>query len=113
MPLEVRKYLYDIREAAGLVAQFTEGRSLRDYSTDPMLRSAVERQFEKIGEALNKLSKIDPASASRIDEFRKIISFRNVLIHDYDAIVDEVVWGIIESNLPALQADVERMLAED
>jgi len=57
MPLEVRKYLYDIREAAGLVAQFTEGRSLRDYSTDPMLRSAVERQFEKIGEALNKLSK--------------------------------------------------------
>jgi uncharacterized protein with HEPN domain len=49
-----------------------------------MLRSAVERQFEIIGEALSQLAKIDPAVAARIPDLRRIVGFRNVLIHGYD-----------------------------
>lgn len=79
-----------------------------------MARSAVERQFMTLGEALNKLSQLDPAVALRVSsDFRRIISFRNVLIHDYDAILDEVVWGVVETRLPPLLQAVETMLREE
>ena len=81
MRLESKKLLFDMQRAAQLIAQFTTGKTETDYHSDAMLRSAVERQFEIIGEALGKLHKLDPATAMRISEHRRIISFRNVLIH--------------------------------
>lgn len=56
MLLEARKLLYDVQQAAELIQRFTQGLSLAAYSADPMIRSAVERQFEIIGEALGKLA---------------------------------------------------------
>ncbi len=78
-----------------------------------MLRSAVERQFEILGEALGKLAKLDPTLAARISDHRRIISFRNVLIHGYDTILDEVVWGVIETQLPPLRSRLSELLATD
>ena len=72
MRLEARKYLFDIERAAGLVAQLTAGREFADYEQEDMLRSAVERQFEVIGEALAQLSKLDSVLASRITGYRRI-----------------------------------------
>ena len=51
MRLEVRKYLYDIQQASALIEQFTAGRDFDDYARDAMLRAAVEREFEIVGEA--------------------------------------------------------------
>ena len=75
-----------------------------------MLRSAVERQFEIIGEALRKLAKDDPETAGRIAEHQRIISFRNILIHGYAEIDDRLVWDILRSKLPKLLEQVESLL---
>jgi uncharacterized protein with HEPN domain len=113
MPLESQTLLYDIRKAARLIEGFARGRSFEDYMADPMLRSAVERQFEIVGEALNRLSKIDPATAAQIPDHRRVIAFRNVLIHGYATILDDLVWGIVETRLAALLDVVERLLPEE
>jgi uncharacterized protein with HEPN domain len=83
MRIESKKYLYDIARAAQLALGFVAGKSFADYGADPMLRSAVERQLEIVGEALAQLSRTDPAVASQIGEYQRIIAFRNILIHGY------------------------------
>jgi len=101
-PLEIRKYLFDILQACDLLKQFTAGKTFNDYTADPMLRSAVERQFEIIGEALNQVLQLDPSLEARISSTRRIIAFRNRLIHGYASIASEVVWGVLEANLATL-----------
>jgi len=110
MQPEAKTLLLDIQNAARLIFRFTQGRSFEDYENDPMLRSAVERQFEIVGEALNQLMKIAPAVASQVADHRKIIAFRNILIHGYAVVEDELVWGIVETKLSALLESVEQML---
>ena len=110
MRREAKKYLYDIRQAADLVAGFTAGKTLGDYERDAMLRSAVERQFEIIGEALAQLARLDEALASRISEYRRIIAFRNILIHGYAGVDYRIVWDIVESKLPTLRRKVAGLL---
>jgi uncharacterized protein with HEPN domain len=109
---EARKYLFDIQQAADLVIQFTAGRSFDDYLADPMLRAAVEREFEIVGEALAQLARLDAALASRISEYRGVIAFRNVLIHGYASVNDRLVWGVVETKLAILRREVHDLLNE-
>ena len=111
--LEIRKYLFDIIQACDLLKQFTAGKTFDDYTADPMLRSAVERQFEIIGEALNQAIRLDPNLKARISNTSRIIAFRNLLIHGYASIADEVVWGVIEANLTDLHREVDNLLNEE
>jgi uncharacterized protein with HEPN domain len=110
--LDIRKYLFDINEACELLIQFTAGKTFSDYSTDPMLRSAVERQFEIIGEALAQVLRLDPSLRSRISNTGRIIAFRNRLIHGYSSVADDIVWGILEANLPSLRKEVATLMRE-
>jgi uncharacterized protein with HEPN domain len=75
-----------------------------------MVRSAVERQFEIIGEALAGLKRVDPETASLIPDLVRIIGFRNVLIHGYAAVDDRLVWGIVEADLQPLREVVNDLL---
>ena len=77
-----------------------------------MLRQAVERNFEVIGEAIKRLAQHDPDTAARIAQYPQIIAFRNVLIHGYDLVDHALVWNAIERQLPALQRDVESLLGQ-
>ena len=110
---EGRKYLYDIAEAADYIAQVTADRTYEEYHANPMLRSAVERQFEIIGEALNQLLRREPDLQKRISDASLIIAFRNRLIHGYASVSDEVVWGVVERYLPVLSGEVQVLLSED
>ena len=113
MRLESKKYLFDIKQAANLLADFTRGKSFADFQDDPMLRSAVERQFEIIGEALAQLAKADHRTVALISEHRRIIAFRNILIHGYAQIDDRLVWGVLDSKLPTLSQEVGKLLEEE
>lgn len=112
MRLESRKLLEDVRQAAELILQFAMGRTIRDYSENALLRSGIERQFEIIGEAINRLATLDAATASRISQRRRIIDFRNILIHGYDLVDTNVAWDVVQNDLPALLREVEALLSE-
>jgi uncharacterized protein with HEPN domain len=112
MQRDIRSFLWDVREAADAIMGFTQGRSFDDYVADLMFRSAVERQFEIIGEALSQLARIDLALAARILNFRQIVDIRNALIHGYNRIKDLTVWQTARDDLPTLRAQVAALLVE-
>ena len=112
MRLESKKLFEDIRQAAECILNFTVNKTLSDYETDILLRSAVERQFEIIGEAANQLLKSDPKTAERIDKYQRIIGFRNILTHGYDIVDDYVVWEVLQNDLPKLHQQVKSLLAD-
>ena len=105
------KLLEDVRDAADFIRETAKGKTLADYRDNRMLRQAVERNFEIIGEALKRLAAHDPETSARIGEHRQIIAFRNVLIHGYDLVDHALVWSTIETQVPALLTDVEGLLA--
>ena len=109
---DARKYLFDILQACNLLGRFTEGKTFADYSADALLRSGVERQFGIVGEALAQALRVDPGLAERIAGTKRIIAFRNRLIHGYASVLDEVVWGVLETNVPAFRRDVQGLLDE-
>ena len=110
MPRDPRAFLWDAEEAATSVAAFIEGRSREAYLADRMLRSAVERQCEILGEALNRLSRATPELASRIPELSRAVAFRNLLIHGYATVDDATVWRVVTEDLPVLAAHVSKLL---
>ena len=110
MRLETRTYLFDIQRAAALLQGFIRRKTFVDYQADVMMRSAVERQFEIIGEAMNKLAGVDEETARRISEYERIIAFRNILIHGYAVVDDRLVWDVAQTNLPVLAKEVDALL---
>ena len=112
MPRKTLKLLDDIRDAAAFILELVRERTLADYESNRALRQAAERNFEIIGEAMNRIVKDDPATAERIGDYPRIIAFRNLLIHGYDLIEDKRVWQIIQEQLPALERTVDAILRE-
>lgn len=109
MQLEIKKYLFDIRESIESIEKYLrDKRDFNIYMEDKMLRRAVEREFEIIGEAMNRIEKLD--LSIEISSKRQIISMRNRVIHGYDKIDNEIVWGIIVRHLPVLKIEIENLL---
>ena len=112
MRLESRKYLHDMERASEALARFTADKTFAEFAADDLLRSAVERQFEITGEALSQLARVAPEVAGRVTDHRRIIAFRNILIHGYAEVDDRLVWGVLARNLPLLRREVAALLAE-
>lgn len=110
MQPDPRTYLWDAHQAVKLAVKFGSGKTFAEYESDPMLRSAVERQFEILGEALNKLSRLDPELASRIPDLPRIVAFRNILIHGYAEVDDGLVWQVLDKRAPAIMNVLQSLL---
>lgn len=109
MQLKIAKYLFDISESINSIENYLgDNKDFNDYSKNKLLRRAVERELEIIGEAINNLKKID--DSIRITFQRQIISLRNQIIHSYDNIDDEMIWGIVIKHLPILKIEIENLL---
>ncbi|NDC36348.1 MAG: DUF86 domain-containing protein [Synechococcaceae bacterium WB9_2_112] len=102
MKRDPRAFLSDVIEAGRAILDAVNGISLDDYCNSRLIRSSVEREFITIGEALMQLSQRDSALFGEIEQAPQIISFRNKLTHEYVSINNQLVWGIITTNLPAL-----------
>lgn len=94
---------FDALTAARAIRTFCEGKDFEHFCADDMLASAVERKFEIIGEALNRIKKKHPS----ISDWSSIIGFRNVLAHTYDHVEDAVAWGIVTKNIPKFIKELE------
>ena len=108
---DVRAYYYDVLQSINHIFQFLDSgniRNLEDYHVNILIKSAVERKLEIIGEAINRIFKIDETLP--ITNYRKIIATRNFIIHEYDFVDDSQVWLIVEKHLPLLKKEVEELL---
>jgi uncharacterized protein with HEPN domain len=100
-----KKYLSDILRAIELIEQFTNTTAnFDDYSSDLKTQSAVERQLGIVGEAVNKFDQLSPELT--LENARKIVGFRNRLIHTYDAVDSSMIWTIVKRHLAPLKEEI-------
>lgn len=110
MPPEATKRIWDAAEACRRIEEFVAGKSRDEFSSSLLLRSAVERQLEIIGEALNKASAALPQLSFEVPEIPRIVGLRNRLIHGYDGVDDELVWDIVVTKISPLRRVFEEKL---
>lgn len=109
MQLKIKKYLFDIQISIDSIYEYLgEQRDFSIYLNNKQLRRSVERELEIIGEAVSRILQIDPDIP--INNVRKITGLRNRVIHAYDNVDNETVWGIVINHLPILEKDIDRLL---
>jgi uncharacterized protein with HEPN domain len=108
---EIDKYLYDILESIESIYHYLGNkRNFFEYEKNKLLRRAIEREFEIIGEATNRILKLEKDFP--IKNAKRIINLRNWVIHGYDKVDDVIIWGIISKDLPKLNKEVKELLGK-
>ncbi len=107
-----RVLLADANGAGADIDRFIEGMDRETYVGDARTQAAVERKFEIIGEALNRLLQNHPEIADRIPPLRQVVGFRNLLIHGYAVVIPDRVWDYAKNDLPELCKMVQALLDE-
>jgi uncharacterized protein with HEPN domain len=112
MDERIKKWLFDIKIAIEEIDSFFLDREMDffAYQEDLMLKRAIERELEIIGEAVNRIILRDPEFESKIKDSRNIIGLRNQVIHAYDNISDENIWAILINHLPKLKSEIASLL---
>lgn len=110
MRLDTESSLIDIAKACETIKGFTADITQDQLVQSALFASAVERQFAIIGEAMSRMRNKDPEVFAQIEDGRRIIAFRNILIHAYEAVDPVLLWGNTQEPLSRLLADVTRLL---
>ena len=110
MEKEIKTYLFDIQNAIVEIESFFVDypKIFADYEKDIRTKRAVERNIEIIGEAINRILKLN--NNMKIENARNIIGTRNRIIHGYDSVSDEHIWAIVINNLPELKKEIDKLL---
>ena len=112
MNQRINKHLADIQECIEQIESFTGTlNNFYEFHDNIMLKKAVERNLEIIGESLNSILKSEPAI--QITNARQIVDLRNKLIHEYDKIDDVVIWGIVKKHLVLLKDEINNLLIKN
>ena len=110
MKLEIKTWLEDIERSVDEIFEFMpDKQNFKEFEHDLKTRKAVERNLEIIGEALNRILKLEPNI--EITDSRKIVDTRNRIIHGYDSVTADVLWLIINKSLPILKDEIDRLLS--
>ena len=107
---ETSKFLKDMLDAADRILDYTIGKTRDDFLSDGKLRDAVQWNSQSSARRLPRLEKSDPVTAHQINEWRRIIAFRNQLIHGYGVVKHEITWDIVQNKLPILKGDIQSLL---
>ena len=112
MDERILKWVYDVKLAIEEIESYFEGKEKNffEYQDNLMLKRAVERDLEIIGEAINRIIKRDPEFAYKIQDSKAIVGLRNQVIHAYDNISDENIWSILTNHLPKLKDEIESII---
>lgn len=110
MEEKIQKWLYDIQSAICEIDSFFENhsREFNHYKNNRLLKRAIERDLEIIGEAVNRIIKIEPDFP--IENAKRIVGLRNQIIHAYDSVSDESIWAIIVKHLPVLRKEINDLI---
>ncbi|MDY6055784.1 DUF86 domain-containing protein [Micrococcus sp.] len=98
----IEGHLWDAREACLAALAFVGSLTQEEFNASALHRSAVERQLEILGEALNRLRRDDLATAQLIDGVDQAIGMRNILAHEYGVIDQAIVWSVVTRHLPSM-----------
>ena len=113
MPRNYKMHVWEVQQAAQATLQFTAGKTFEDYATNWVLRSAVERQINKIGGALARLIINDDPTARRIGGYGGILGWGKML-EPYDSPDEErEVWDFVQKNLPTLLEETTAILEKE
>ncbi len=107
---DIPKLLEDIRDSCEFILSSAASLSLAEFNENRTIRQAVERNFEIIGEALNRIKRSDPAVIGAFGDISRIIAFRNILAHGYDVVDNEVVWLVVKNNVPRILEKARQLL---
>jgi len=110
MNSKILKYLQDIINAASDIQLFVRDCNFEQFEASLLIQRAVEREFEIVGEALNRIARIDDSLFDSISDARKIIGFRNIIAHGYDIIESHIIWSAVTDNLPKLIIEINQLL---
>ncbi|MBD2462381.1 DUF86 domain-containing protein [Oscillatoria sp. FACHB-1407] len=101
--------VWDMVQAIRRIQEFTMGLTSDDYQASILIQSAVERQLEVLGEAAGRVSDTFRQTHPEID-WRRIVGLRNIIIHRYDEIQQDIIWNVITTELATLLAQLEPLL---
>lgn len=113
MESETIRRLNDVILMCEAIARSTAGLDFASFGTNDDVRDAVSYRLVVLGEALNRLERINPEMATRIPDLRRIVATRNRIIHAYHDVDEEIIWDIVAKELPRLAAVIRALLAED
>jgi uncharacterized protein with HEPN domain len=110
MPRDARAYFVDIIESCDAIEAAIKGYTLTSYQGSRLIRSAVEREFIIIGEAIMTLHRVTPELYAAIGHARRIVDFRNQLTHEYPNVDDAIVWAVAGRDVPILRRECEAIM---